>query len=161
MIRRTRQSTHSQGAVRRHPSSLKGLAGVAAVGLSMLVVAGCSSSVAMPEDFPSGDVPLYSQKLTDASGEGSTWNLTLKGGGEEMDAALQKLEDAGFTVIGESLSDVGSTYSLTSGTYNVRLGLTADGKDLTYGVATSAASATDEATDAPADETNAPEESDE
>lgn len=99
-----------------------------------LLLSGCGST-GLPEDFPSTDVPLASVKLSEASAEGAGWSLITSGGADRMDEALARLQEAGFTIVGESRSEVGSTYSLASGSYNVRLGVTDDGKSLTYGVA--------------------------
>jgi hypothetical protein len=130
------------------------LTGVLLAGLT-LPLAACTS-VEVPSGFPTDEVPLQSTSLSAAERSGDGWNLTVSGTADQLDDALAKLVDAGFVVVGESRSDVGSTYSLATTDYSVRLGVSTDGKDLTYGVvargATGEQTAPDDAEPTPDDD---------
>ncbi|QAY63787.1 hypothetical protein ET495_11665 [Xylanimonas allomyrinae] len=88
----------------------------------------------VPDGFPVAQVPLQSTSLRAAERSGDAWNLTVDGHADQIADAVSKLKDAGFAVVGQSRTDAGPTYSLSSTEYSVRVGVSADGKDLEYGV---------------------------
>ncbi|WP_349827332.1 hypothetical protein [Brevibacterium litoralis] len=115
------------------PLSILGLAVMA------LALVGCSRAV--PRDFPD-EVPLVTGDVLELQELGDGWSFVSEAGADELEAALSALQDAGFEVIGSTGIDEetggtepGAAYSLANPDYSVRLGVSANGEHLTYGVA--------------------------
>lgn len=121
----------------RYRTTLAVLAGSFAL---VAALTGCTGG-AQPEPLPSGfptSIPLISEEITDADTMGKAWTATVKVAGEdEQKAALKKLTDKGFVVIGESGKGSTKTYSLANDKYSVRLGFgkNDDGYTVSYTIA--------------------------
>ncbi|GAA2010486.1 hypothetical protein [Brevibacterium samyangense] len=115
------------------------LIGFLFIGMALLLSA-CGGP-RVPSDFPE-EVPLQSTEVVSESDLGDGWAFETGAPASDLDAALASLEEAGFQVIGRTGIDEetgeaepGAAYSLANAEYSVRLGVSADGEHLTYGVA--------------------------
>lgn len=112
---------------------LVAVAVVAAVVLAVMFFMGRGSGVDLPEGFPSQrELPLASgERIAAADLEGSQASVTVEvESHEEQVAAIEKLRDSGFSIIGQSGSGpIGTVTSLVSDTVAVRVefGQTEDG----------------------------------
>lgn len=106
---------------------------LAAVVLAVMFFMGRGSGVDLPEGFPSQrELPLASgERIAAADLEGSQDSVTVEvESHEEQLAAIEKLRDSGFSIIGQSGSGpIGTVTSLVSDTVAVRVefGQTEDG----------------------------------
>ena len=111
---------------------------VAAVTFAVGVVGGCGTAeesapngVPLPGDFPRSEVPLIDGTVLSASGtEKPGWTIIVQGpanGGNQLDAAVKKLTDAGYTEMSRnseggqiavtlSTDKDGARYVVTAGT---------------------------------------------
>jgi hypothetical protein len=95
--------------------------------LLLTALAGCAATgpaaASLPTDFPTA-IPLASSSITDADALGSSWTAKVSvDGAKGQAAALEKLRDKGFAVIGASGATASDrTYSLANANYSVRLG---------------------------------------
>jgi hypothetical protein len=107
--------------------------------------AGCTSDshstahpIALPSDFPTS-IPLASRDVKSSDTSGRAWITTVNvDDPDAQQAALKKLTDKGFTVIGSSgAKPSDSVYSLADASYSIRLGFGAKGGayTVTYSVA--------------------------
>ena len=99
------------------------LGGTLALVATLTGCTGTAKPAPLPSGFPTS-IPLISNQVKEADTMGKAWTATVTVGSEaDQKAALTKLTDNGFVVIGQSGAKAGSTsYSLADQTYSVRLG---------------------------------------
>ena len=105
-------------------------------------LAGCSGGAghpteSLPKGFPTA-VPVATTSVVSSEKAGDAWAVKVKVDGDKgQQAALQKLKDKGFVVIGTSgANSADRTYSLANSSYSVRIGFERSKGDhfVTYGV---------------------------
>lgn len=111
---------------------------LAAGALLLAGLTGCTATPPadkLPEGFPTS-VPVV-QPVDSGSQQTGSWQVrSTVADRDAQTAALKKLTDAGYTVIGELDTKTGKTYSLANSSYSIRLGFEhVDGTyAVTYGV---------------------------